>query len=266
MLKLALVSFGLCCVGAALVEKSTQSGDAPAGPPANAGETGDEWSTTMTLPEDIKLTVPDTYICTGMRIPAGSSNVFEFETIGGKHIHHLIFSSCPEPWAEDDHWECRSHGGVCKGGGNVIMWAWALDAPSFKLPPGVGFEVGKPKSKYYVLQIHFKVTSPDGVGDKTGITFKSRAGKPRLWGGMMLSVGYGFTLPPNKPNIPVVFNCRYNGGRSVTLFHFRTHAHSLGSMITGTLYKDDGTAAVIARGSPQRPQVCALWFIVGLTA
>lgn len=51
-------------------------------------------------------------------------------------------------------------GGICGGYSSTILWAWAKDAPTFKLPEDVGFKVGPgTKIDYLVLQVHYKSAS-----------------------------------------------------------------------------------------------------------
>lgn len=45
--------------------------------------------------------------------------------------------------------------GICKGQSQIV-YSWAMDAPSLKLPDGVGFKVGHgTKIDYLVLQVHY---------------------------------------------------------------------------------------------------------------
>ncbi len=46
--------------------------------------------------------------------------------------------------------------GVCTGGTNALLYAWARNAKSIELPKGVGFEVGgNTGRKYLVVQVHY---------------------------------------------------------------------------------------------------------------
>jgi len=48
---------------------------------------------------------------------------------------------------------------VCKSGDNIV-YAWAMDAPELRLPPGVGFKVGGDTDiQWLVLQVHYKDVS-----------------------------------------------------------------------------------------------------------
>eukprot|EP00462_Mataza_sp_D1_P026610 CAMPEP_0175129992 /NCGR_PEP_ID=MMETSP0087-20121206/5770_1 /TAXON_ID=136419 /ORGANISM="Unknown Unknown, Strain D1" /LENGTH=643 /DNA_ID=CAMNT_0016412183 /DNA_START=252 /DNA_END=2183 /DNA_ORIENTATION=+ len=216
---------------------------------------GEQWSQDLTMATTLTLPEPDTYMCTGIPVRQGISHVFSFDVIGGEHIHHLILNVCRQPFKPSGAWECKSHGGACSNGQSVIVWAWALNAPAFTLPEGVGFEVGRDSSKYFVVQIHYKNPAPLGLGATTGVRFVSKAGRPRLYAGMLLNVGIGFNIPPNTPNTPVILRCNYNLARTINLFHFRVHAHSLGAMVSG-MHRKAGSAeeVVIARRTPQKPQ------------
>lgn len=58
----------------------------------------------------------------------------------------------------------RDEARVCGGHEHIgmakrIVYAWALDAPSKKLPEGVGLRVGGDTDiQYMVLQLHYKTT------------------------------------------------------------------------------------------------------------
>ena len=51
-------------------------------------------------------------------------------------------------------------GDICKSG-QKILYAWAMDAPKFKLPEGISFKVaGDTSIKSLVLQVHYKMFVP----------------------------------------------------------------------------------------------------------
>jgi len=87
--------------------------------------------------------------------------------------------NCGEMQMESSKHKSYMHSNPCKSGSNVrvhhlswiflhilhnktflsisqIMYAWARDAPTLKLPNGVGFKVGgDSKINYLVLQVHY---------------------------------------------------------------------------------------------------------------
>ena len=45
-------------------------------------------------------------------------------------------------------------GGLCGKGVQTILWAWALDAPSFVLPDNIAFKIGpSAKLNYLLLEV-----------------------------------------------------------------------------------------------------------------
>ena len=63
------------------------------------------------------------------------------------------------------------------------------------------------------------------------------------------------TIPPGKETVTGDMSCLMKLGSPIHPFAFRTHAHSLGSVITGYRYRADTEEYTeIAKGSPQWPQ------------
>lgn len=88
--------------------------------------------------------------------------------------HHILIYGCEYPgYAERDTpravWDCGEMApndgdgndpifpreSICKGQSQIV-YSWAMDAPSLKMPNGVGFKVGQGTDiNYLVLQVHY---------------------------------------------------------------------------------------------------------------
>ena len=94
----------------------------------------------------------ETYLCTPIRMDTEDT----FYIVGFKPnatkmtAHHMLVYGCEEPGDVSPTWNCgemavsepglENHP-VCASGSQII-YAWAMDAKSLKLPEGVGFRVG----------------------------------------------------------------------------------------------------------------------------
>jgi len=133
------------------------------------------------------------------------------------------------------------------------MFAWAKNAPPKKLPQDVSFEVSPFKKHYLVLQVHYK--HPLATPDKTGLSLKFRYQATKYTAGILLMLRGMLTIPPNTPATHGDVNCQLPSRKPLHFFAYRTHAHSLGSVITGYTYNQANSSYhEIARGNPQWPQ------------
>ena len=72
---------------------------------------------------------------------------------------------------------------------------------------------------------------------------------------MLLMAKNWMQIPPGKPSVTGDMSCLMKLDSPIHPFAFRTHAHSLGSVITGYRYRaDTDEYTEIAKGSPQWPQ------------
>ncbi len=140
------------------------------------------------------------------------------------------------------------HHALCNGPSS-IMYAWARDAPPTTLPADVGFELDEEKDGFIVMQVHYKHKLPEK--DMTGVRLMYTDAEPKNKAGIMLLLRGAFTIKPGIRNVHSDMNCKMRD--EITMFAFRTHAHSLGAVITGYSVRD-GEFTEIARGDPQRPQ------------
>ena len=75
--------------------------------------------------------------------------------------------------------------------------------------------------------------------------------KPKYNAGIFLMLRSQLTIKPGVKNVHGDMNCEVKD--KITMFAFRTHAHTLGAVITGFRVRD-GEFEEVARGDPQRPQ------------
>jgi hypothetical protein len=72
---------------------------------------------------------------------------------------------------------------------------------------------------------------------------------------ILLLVKNWMTIPAGKPSVTGDISCLMSLDAPIHPFAYRTHAHSLGSVITGYVYNSDTNVyKEIAKGSPQWPQ------------
>lgn len=179
--------------------------------------------------------------------------------------HHILLYGCMKPGSKKDVWNCGEMAGggdqqyeqrgVCDGG-QKILYAWAMDAPSLKLPEAVGFKVGADTGiNYLVLQVHYKdVTSflpPLNGIDKSGITM-TMTEKPQRRAGVYL-LGTGGSIPKHSVTY-METECPYDEDFEIHPFAFRTHGHTLAQVNAGYRIRN-GQWTEIGRQSPQKPQM-----------
>eukprot|EP00096_Caligus_rogercresseyi_P011838 TRINITY_DN4797_c0_g1_i4.p1 TRINITY_DN4797_c0_g1~~TRINITY_DN4797_c0_g1_i4.p1 ORF type:complete len:455 (+),score=106.94 TRINITY_DN4797_c0_g1_i4:63-1367(+) len=171
--------------------------------------------------------------------------------------HHLILSHCNKANGPDGKiFQCLHHG-MCSSGDSKIMYAWAKDAPGINLPPDAGFVVRA--EEYIVLQVHYK--HPLQNPDFTSLQLKYTTNKPNYRAGMIMMLRNFLEIPPRTPKTFGDINCRIKTKEPMYLFAFRTHAHSLGAVISGYQFAYDPKTKnnsfqpyMIAKGDPQLPQ------------
>ena len=79
--------------------------------------------------------------------------------------------------------------------------------------------------------------------------------RPLYYAGLYVLVGTDAILPPQMPMIHKDINCKIeNKSSPMTLFAYRTHAHSHGVSINGYLYKENKIKEII-KGNLSLPQI-----------
>ncbi|CAF1362695.1 unnamed protein product, partial [Didymodactylos carnosus] len=128
----------------------------------------------------------DEYLCTAIELNHESPIfITGFNpSATAKDAHHMLLYGCTEPGSQKKIWNCgemangRSEyasGQVCASG-STIIYAWAMDAPSLKLPNDVAFKVGGNTTiKYLVVQVHYANIDKflAGKSDQSGVVLET---------------------------------------------------------------------------------------------
>uniref|UniRef100_A0A915HG78 Peptidylglycine monooxygenase n=1 Tax=Romanomermis culicivorax TaxID=13658 RepID=A0A915HG78_ROMCU len=193
------------------------------------------------------------YLCFAVEVSDPGYIVQFVPTANADRVHHLLLYGCDVPGhTPGEPWNCLHHS-ICHSS-QSILYAWARNAPPLTLPGGVGVPVGKSVGiSYYVLQVHYATTFVGSVYDYSGVKLKMSTKKPPYLGGIYLFVAGYPSIPPETKEFPINISCKYEGKAVVHPFAYRTHAHSLGRIISAFKYKDDKWTK-IGKGNPQWPQ------------
>lgn len=198
-------------------------------------------------------TMADAYLCTNYDVEYDEAYIVKFEAMANASTaHHILVYGCEfGPAASDNIWGCPP---ICKNGPQQIMFAWAKNAPPTQLPDGVGLRIGKKTTiRSIVVQIHYaKSFAANEKPDDSGIRLHLKSEKQPFVAGVFLLMSYNFAVPPETDKFHVDMSCEYKKKYSMFPFAFRTHAHGLGSVITGYQYND--SYHLIGKGNPQWPQ------------
>ena len=186
----------------------------------------------------VKPQLAETYLCTPIRMDTEDTYyIVGFKPNATKMTaHHMLIYGCEEPGDVSPTWNCgemavsepglENHP-VCASGSQII-YAWAMDAKSLKLPEGVGFRVGaNSKIKYLVLQVHYASTDYiEPQGDDSGVILQyTEQEQPKTAGVLLL--GTGGSAPAHTTTY-FETACQIEDSRAIHPFAFRTHTHSLG--------------------------------------
>lgn len=235
---------------------------------------------TLRMP-DIKPDYPDQYLCMARRLTNDQRGelLVGFNPKGNSSIvHHMLIYGCElpgiyQPDSPNFVWDCSSMtnpvnkprtfelGRICEGQEQII-YGWALDAQSLKLPDKVGFKVGGSESRiqYLVLQVHYHGShhahsSHANVGhnhldyqvkvmdtnhgidentDNSGFIIETRkndekSGITRQAGVLVLHSG-GY-VRPGKDRHDIW--CEIDEDVELHPFRFRVHTHKLGTRVLG---------------------------------
>lgn len=140
---------------------------------------------------------------------------------------------------------------------------WALDAPGFRLPDGVGLKIGGNtfNFKHIVLQAHYADITPfekdPHLRDDSGVLLYTVAagldsGITKQAGILVLASG-GYVEEGDTEH---TVDCPIRETMAIHPFRIRTHSHGLGYNI-GLIFLPHGDrnkAQIVAQHDPQRPQ------------
>ncbi|XP_056022421.1 peptidylglycine alpha-amidating monooxygenase-like isoform X2 [Ostrea edulis] len=202
------------------------------------------------LMKNASVTQNDEYLCSSYKLPVSDQYIVQYEALADAGTaHHILLFGCDEPASTEDYWHC---GRLCKSQ-EQILFAWAKNAPPLQLPKGVGFRVGgQTQIKYIVIQIHYVNPLPVGSLDTSGIRLSMTSLRQRYEAGIYLLLAYSVRIPGNSVNQFADISCQFKASGPIYPFGFRTHAHSLGTVISG--YQVNNTYNLIGKGNPQWPQ------------
>ena len=147
-----------------------------------------------------------------------------------------------------------------------ILFAEAMGAGSYKLPPDVSFKAGKlTRFPYLVIQIHYKDATPfaknASLADNSGIGFEYQTKPTALSAGVLL-LGSGGAISSHDRSVSTLdVACtptQMPRDRSIVPFAYRTHAHKYGMLVSGFNVASDAYGdfswTLIGRKSPQEEQ------------
>lgn len=210
------------------------------------------------------------YLCSPAKIvPKKNFYIIGFEPNATMdRVHHMILFGCTTPGSDDPYWDCGEMGLMnsnvgykarppCSEGTHVI-YAWARNAKSLKLPQGVGFQVGgKTSINYLVLQIHYSKKLKPGTLDSSGLSLIYTEKPLNKLAGVLL-LGTGGEIPPKKIT-HLETDCEINEGKTIHPFAYRTHTHSLGRVVSGYSIKRDENGVdhwtLLGKRNPMTPQM-----------
>lgn len=214
----------------------------------------------------VKPSKPDTYLCTGHKLPNKPTNVIGYIPLAKMDTaHHMLIYSCGEPGVDAPVWNCGEMGdgsgtklipvgGVCSSGFKLI-YAWAMNAPALNLPEDVAFEL--PAGDTVVVQVHYNSVDKFADGDVTddsGIKLLTTEKKlPKMAAVYLLGTSgvvpkYGVTY------LETACPVKLPKGVEMHPFGFRTHTHKHGRVVSGYRVRH-GAWTEIGRGNPRRPQM-----------
>ncbi|KRY66871.1 Peptidyl-glycine alpha-amidating monooxygenase A [Trichinella pseudospiralis] len=195
------------------------------------------------------------YLCYGIKVEQ-PGYITEFIPIAEvSRVHHMIvFGAMINDNAPGSVWRCEGSLGVPSA---KILYAWARNAPALKMPNGVGVPIsGSSTVNYLILQMHYNLKFIGSVLDYSGVTMKVTSNHPNYVAGVYILYADGsVSIPPKISEFPMNISCAVEENVIIHPFAYRTHAHSLGRIITGYKYRGNKWT-LIGKGNPQWPQ----WF------
>jgi len=216
---------------------------------------------------------PELYLCTPVKVDfTNDYYIIGFQPNASMNVaHHMLMYGCEFPGSTKPVWNCgemakkegdlEETASVCKAGGpSQIIYAWARDAPTLRLPEGVGFKVGRNSPiKYIVLQVHYAVVDKfkDGSTDDSGV-FLHYTLQPMYKRAGVLLMGTGGVIPA-MTTVHMETACLITEDKIMYPFAYRTHTHSLGKVVAGYKVRRDATGKdnwiQLGKRDPLTPQM-----------
>ena len=137
------------------------------GEPPSLGKNNDVFR--MAMP-NVTTSQADSYLCTPFKLDSISKSPIYVTgyrpAAEASKAHHMLLQKCNVPYQieEGKSWDCLT-APVCRDPASII-YGWAKNADSLKLPDGVSFTLDPSEIQYLVLQVHYADTieSPDTSG------------------------------------------------------------------------------------------------------
>uniref|UniRef100_A0A0R3RRY3 Peptidylglycine monooxygenase n=1 Tax=Elaeophora elaphi TaxID=1147741 RepID=A0A0R3RRY3_9BILA len=192
----------------------------------------------------------DDYIA--VSIPIEPGYIVRFEPLAdADRVHHILLYGCTYPAWSRSFWKGFS---ICRGYSH-ILYAWARNAPDFRLPQEVAFSVGHDfdSIKYLVMQVHYAHRFIGKVFDYSGITLHMIDERPRNLAAVLLFMS-GTLIQPGFSHFQTNMSCLYNSDTPIHPFAFRTHTHNMGRVVSA-FYKHSDKWIMIGKRNPQWPQL-----------
>ncbi|CAG9535368.1 unnamed protein product [Cercopithifilaria johnstoni] len=196
-------------------------------------------------------TINDDYIAVSMPIEPGY--IVRFEPFAhADRIHHILLYGCTYPAWPKPFWKGFS---VCRSFDSHILYAWARNAPDFRLPQNVAFSVGHDFDpiKYLVMQVHYAHPFVGKVLDYSGVTVHMIDERPDYLAAVLLFLS-GTSIQPGFSHFQMNISCMYSSDTPIHPFAFRTHTHSMGRVVSA-FYKHSNKWTMIGKRNPQWPQL-----------
>ncbi|XP_065314076.1 uncharacterized protein LOC135923321 isoform X2 [Gordionus sp. m RMFG-2023] len=184
----------------------------------------------------------DAYFCTSEAINAERRYLVDFKVHSSMEVaHHILLYGCKVPYYLNlPYWQC---GNICGDSAVKIIYAWARNASQFSYPKDVGYKIGQEVDiDYLVMQIHYLNPIIDHK-DYSFITIGYSSTPPKYEAGMHLMLALKQPIPPGIEKFHVDISCLYKGP-NIHPFAFRTHAHSLGRVISGYVIKHNNSQEI----------------------
>jgi len=215
----------------------------------------------------------DLYLCTPIRIDSNKPYfIVSFEPkADGYTSHHMLLYGCSEPGSDEPVWNCGDmqmasnrnhktfmHSNPCKSGSN-ILYAWARDAQTLKLPDGVGFKVGgDTQINYLVLQVHYHRMFTEDETDNSGIYLHYTEEQLKKQAAVYLLATNGKIAPHSiehmESSCPIL-----EFGKILHPFAYRVHTHELGKVVAGYRVKTSSNGEqkwdLLGKRDPLTPQM-----------
>lgn len=216
---------------------------------------------------------PELYLCTPVKVDyTNDYYIVGFQPNASMNVaHHMLMYGCGEPGSTQPVWNCgemaktdnseEEFASTCRPGSHsAIIYAWARDAPTLRLPDGVGFKVGKDSPiKYIVLQVHYAVVDKfkDGSTDDSGVFLHYTLQPMYKQAGVLLLASGGEIPARQTENMDIA--CQITEDKILHPFAYRTHTHSLGKVVAGYKVRRDETGrdkwTQLGKRDPLTPQM-----------